>query len=388
MFTPIPHLVVIDCETTGLGQHDRILEIAVLTLDPQTWEPTDEYDTLINPERDVGPVGVHGITASMVDAAPTFPEIATALALRLNGAIPIAHNLPFDIRMLANEFNRLGVTFNVGSGLCTLRVTGEKLVAACRRFGITLDVQHRALADARATAALAQEVLDRDGTGLKPVTFGHIPQLLNVRTLRRESLDAGISELARVVSLTQYPCADEALLQYLDALDWALDDCHIDDRERAAIEDLASTLGISAEQRHQAHRSYLSSIIAAAERDGIVTETENQLISKIAEVLGIVDVLVPQVTQLPAASSLRKGMRVCFTGNAVVEGASVSRSFLEETAALIGMQPVGSVTKRGCDLLVAADSSSQSGKARKAREYCIPVMTVEDFLNEAGKDVV
>ena len=68
--TPVSHLTVIDCETTGLGRHDRIVEIAVVTLDPQTWEPTDEYDTLINPERDVGPVGVHGITATMVEAAP------------------------------------------------------------------------------------------------------------------------------------------------------------------------------------------------------------------------------------------------------------------------------------------------------------------------------
>ena len=46
------HLVVIDCETTGLGSNDRIIEIAVLTLDPRTWEPTDEYETLINPERE------------------------------------------------------------------------------------------------------------------------------------------------------------------------------------------------------------------------------------------------------------------------------------------------------------------------------------------------
>ena len=105
------HLVVIDCETTGLGSNDRIIEIAVLTLDPRTWEPTDEYETLINPERDVGPVGIHGITASMVEAAPTFPEIITTLAHRLHGAILIAHNLSFDARMLGYEFKRLGVDF-------------------------------------------------------------------------------------------------------------------------------------------------------------------------------------------------------------------------------------------------------------------------------------
>ena len=121
------HLVVIDCETTGLGSNDRIIEIAVLTLDPRTWEPTDEYETLINPERDVGPVDIHGITASMVEAAPTFPEIITTLAHRLHGAILIAHNLSFDARMLGYEFKRRGVDFDAGSGLCTYRATGSKL---------------------------------------------------------------------------------------------------------------------------------------------------------------------------------------------------------------------------------------------------------------------
>ena len=134
--------VVIDCETTGLGRHDRIVEIAALTLDPKTWEPVDEYDTLINPERDLGPVGLHGITASMVEAAPVFSEVAAALARRIHNAILVAHNLPFDSRMLAYEFARLGVPFDVGSGLCTYGATGEKLSVACDRLRITLDIQH------------------------------------------------------------------------------------------------------------------------------------------------------------------------------------------------------------------------------------------------------
>ena len=87
----------------------------------------------------------------MVEAAPTFADVAAALTRRLHGSILVAHNLPFDTRMLTYEFDRLGVTFSVGSGLCTFRATGEKLVAACQRFGIPLNMQHRALADARAT---------------------------------------------------------------------------------------------------------------------------------------------------------------------------------------------------------------------------------------------
>lgn len=388
--TSIPRYAAIDCETTGLGQHDCIVEIAVVTLDPLTWRPIDEYDTLINPERDTGPVGVHGITASMVEAAPSFHEVVTALSRRLHGTVLIAHNLSFDTRMLQYEFQRLGISFNSGSGFCTLKATREKLIAACRRFGITLEAQHRALADARATASLAQKVqesLTDNMPNLMPTTVGAVSQPLQVYTLRREALEAPTSELARVVSRAYFPVSDEASVQYLDALDRILDDCYIDDEEHAALEKLTSTLGLSPEQRYKAHRSYLASIIAAAKRDNIVTENEHRLVSQIATILGITDVSIPPVTRLPEASRLHNGMCVCFTGEAVVGGKSIPRSSLEEIAADAGLQPVGSVTKKGCDLLVAADPSSRSGKAFKAYRYGVPVMGVAKFLEEVGIDL-
>ena len=340
----------------------------------------DEYDTLINPERDVGPTGLHGITASMVEAAPVFSEVAAALSRRLHGSVLIAHNLPFDARMLSYEFDRLGAAFNLGSGLCTYRATGEKLIAACDRYGIRLAHQHRALADARATATLAREVLADDGPEGRSVTVGYLPQVPNPRTLRRETADAGVRDMARIVSLSHYPYSDEALLLYLDALDWVLDDHYIDDEEHAAMEEFAESLGISDAMREEAHRSYLASIIAAAERDGIVTEAEQRLIGQVMHALEITDVTLPAVTALPESASLRVGMHICFTGNVVVDGTLFSRHFLEERVAQAGMQPVASVTKKGCDLLVAADPSSQSGKARKARGYGVPVMGAAEFL--------
>ena len=193
--------------------------------------------------------------------------------------------------------------------------------------------------------------------------------------------------MARIVSLSYFPCADEALLHYLDALDWVLDDGYIDDDERAAMKELASNLGITVEQCHQAHRSYVSSIIAAAERDGIVTESEKRLIENVANVLDITDVTLPNVTQLSASSSLQCGMRICFTGEVILNGRKLERDLLQEKAAIVGMQPVRDVTKNGCDMLVAADISSQSGKARKARKYGIPVIEVTKFLNEVGIDI-
>ncbi len=48
-------------------------------------------------------------------------------------------------------------------------------------------------------------------------------------------------------------------------------------------------------------------------------------------------------------------------------------------AASYGLQAVESVTRKGCDLVIAADLASMSGKAKKARDWGIPVMSVQDF---------
>jgi hypothetical protein len=110
--------VVVDVETTGLYNSDRVVEVAAVTL-AKGGEIVDEWDTLVNPGRDVGPTHIHGVTASMVSAAPRFEEVAEALAARLDGAVLVAHNLVFDARMLTNEYGRLGAAMDPGRGVCT-----------------------------------------------------------------------------------------------------------------------------------------------------------------------------------------------------------------------------------------------------------------------------
>ncbi|MFD2353843.1 hypothetical protein ACFSTC_38125 [Nonomuraea ferruginea] len=52
-------------ETTGLrpSWHDRIVEVGVVLLDPRGLV-TGEWSTLVNPERDLGPQRIRGLTAS------------------------------------------------------------------------------------------------------------------------------------------------------------------------------------------------------------------------------------------------------------------------------------------------------------------------------------
>lgn len=378
--------LVFDCETTGLGKHDRIVEIAAVEVDVDTGDVVDEFDTLVNPERDVGRTNLHGITASMVEAAPTFAEIAAALARRMHGSTLVAHNLSFDSRMLSQEFARINTTFAAGSGYCTLRATSEKLAVACRRHEIAAFEQHQALADARATALLLTRVYDageadRGSQGLAPCSIGYIDGSGTPRTQRRTGSGTVSNEMVRTISRAHYPYSDEAMLAYLDMLDWVLDDHVITAEERRELSDLANDLGISPAQARLAHQRYFDAVVAAALRDHVVTPDEHLLMQQVAVALELPEAPIPDVTELPSVNGIDLDARVCFTGTAVVDGRHYERDELEHLATRAGLQPVGSVTKKGCDLLVAADASSLSGKAKKARQYEIPVMEVADFLN-------
>lgn len=99
---------VVDLETTGLSNSDRIIEVGVVLLDPHlgvqgTWE------TLIQPLRDISNSEIHKITATDVVNAPTFDDVAQHLGDVLNGRVLVAHNAPFERRFLEQSFERAGV---------------------------------------------------------------------------------------------------------------------------------------------------------------------------------------------------------------------------------------------------------------------------------------
>ena len=85
---------VIDVETTGLkqGWHHRLVEVAIVHVD-RVGAVTDEWCTLVNPKRDLGPQHKHGITATEVRSAPDFGQVAAAVVERLRGRVLVAHNL-------------------------------------------------------------------------------------------------------------------------------------------------------------------------------------------------------------------------------------------------------------------------------------------------------
>src|SRR5690242_10902559 len=60
-----------------------------------------------------------GITQAMVDAAPDLEQVLPELARRLQGRVMVAHNAPFDRRVLRQAFDRIGLDWPDPPVLCT-----------------------------------------------------------------------------------------------------------------------------------------------------------------------------------------------------------------------------------------------------------------------------
>ncbi len=150
---------VVDVETTGLARDDRIVSAAVYRLDARG-EVEDHWYTMVNPERDPGPVWIHGLTSDVLEGAPLFPEIAEEFASRLDGRVLVAHNAVFDWSMIAREYARAEREAPVRQRLCTIALSKElglplanhKLESLAAHFGVVQQRAHHALDDARVLA--------------------------------------------------------------------------------------------------------------------------------------------------------------------------------------------------------------------------------------------
>lgn len=161
---------VIDVETTGLSAKngDRILELGVVKIN-ENGEILDSLDTLVNPAGKVQATHIHGITDTMVSEAPEFRDIIPHLCSVLDGSVIAAHNAPFDLGFLREEFRRAGTSLPAITPLCTLVLARKylknlpsKSLASCRSYlHLPDDGAHNALADARAAAHLLIYFLEK-----------------------------------------------------------------------------------------------------------------------------------------------------------------------------------------------------------------------------------
>jgi DNA polymerase III subunit epsilon len=295
---------VVAVETTGLSpaKGDRVVEIAVVRVGVDG-RIEDEYATLVNPGRDVGPVFVHGISNSEVLDAPTFDDVVGELLARLDGAVVVAHNAAFVERFLAAELARTGVTLPLNPALCslwlarrTLRAPDQRLDTLARVVGLPVADAHTALADARTVAALLPRLLAAHGepprylTGLRPMPRIDTEAAAKTRFGELHPRTGGwIASMVARLPRAVVDAPDAGAQRYVDALASALTDGRILGGEGQLLERLAGSAGVGADQVLALHRRFLGHLRACALENAILTTAELRQLKTAASGLGLPD---------------------------------------------------------------------------------------------------
>ena len=202
--------------------------------------------------------------------------------------------------------------------------------------------------------------------------------------------------------------SDEASVAYLDLLARVLEDRRVDPSESEALLELALAWGMTRDCIADANRRYLESLAVVALSDGVLTDSERRDLCTVALLLGIANAeaegilakarpsihacdVGPHASSadlISAPSDELHGKTVCFTGECQCRlgGELITRATADELASRLGLIPAKGVTKK-LDLLVVADGFTESGKARKAREYGIRIMHESVFWRMIGVEV-
>ncbi len=271
---------------------------------------------------------------------------------------------------------------------------------------------HRALSDARATAHLVSRLCadDRNLLGrhrLRDIAWPSVPALQTQCYCREEAQHAQDEPprfLQRLSAMIRHDVDAETpnVLAYLALIDRVLEDRVIDASEEEILVDAALNWRLTAAQLNAAHREYLHSLAVLALADGVVSDAESRDLHVVARLLGQDDSRLDEVLEIAAmqlasaslghSSSTGKndleGQRVCFTGQieSTIDGHPITRDIAETLATQAGLVVANSVTKR-LDVLVVADPHTQSGKAKKARQYGTRILSEAVFWRMLGANV-
>ena len=157
--------VFLDTETTGLGEVDQIVEIAVVD-----GVGTTVLGTLIKPTIPIpsDATAIHGITQHDVAGAPSFSDVLLELKAAIRNRAIVIYNADYDVRMLKQPARAHKLIFDVGPSLhCAMQLYAEfrgewdgsrgnfrwhKLEVAAMQCGIVIPRNlHRASVDAELT---------------------------------------------------------------------------------------------------------------------------------------------------------------------------------------------------------------------------------------------
>ena len=411
-----PHLAFIDFETTGFSPRlgHRIVEAAVITTDLEG-NVIDEYETLINPLREVTASEVHRISASMLKNAPSFADVMNDLIYHLKGKTLVGHNVHFDLSFLKHELKRnLQREVDV-DGVCTISISKKllpdlpfrRLESFCEYFDIDNSFAHAAIHDCQTTLevfkCLRRIALDMGKSEFsellnKPFIFNEeiIP---NGLSFKRDHAEVSVENERVILSsiikrLPNNPSDEVPVQEYLNLLDEVLADRIVTPEEAEGILDLISEFGLSQSQVMDIHIHYLKNLIHVYYLDHILSDSEKRDLVKVSEILGIStdqleDYIHQEFKMIQASEEINPSSKqsvdlhnksICFTGQLVAtkNGEPIMRNFAQSLALERGMIIKSGVSSK-LDYLVTADPNSLSGKSQKAREMGVKILAEPVF---------
>lgn len=162
---PLAHFLddftILDFETAN----DKPIELAAVRY--QNWQEVGRLQSFVAlPAGEFVPARISdltGITSSMLRGAPDCKKVLQQFKKLAGESLLIAHNVPYDRRILEKARTELGATTPLANAwLCTLTVArvlfpsepSHKLPDLCRSFNITVVGSHRALNDVLMTYQL------------------------------------------------------------------------------------------------------------------------------------------------------------------------------------------------------------------------------------------
>lgn len=182
--------VVLDLETTGATAADcEITEIGAVKY--RGGELLGTFQTLVDPGAPIPPMitVLTGITQVMVIGAPRIAEALPSFLEFIGDAVVVGHNVRFDMSFLDAASHRLGYgrlphrrvdTVALARRLVNTEVRNLRLASLAAHFRSPTTPNHRALEDAKATAHVFFELLERAGT----VGATHLEDLLRLPTAK------------------------------------------------------------------------------------------------------------------------------------------------------------------------------------------------------------
>ncbi len=168
------NFLVVDVETTGISaDRDRITEVGFVNV--LNGKITAEFSSLINPRLFIPRfiTELTGITNEMVIDKPDFEESISYINEFINNIgeniVFCGHNVSFDYRFLNLSLERAGSKKLNLQTVCTARLArrlklglqSKSLYSLSNHFKISVARRHRALDDARATAIILINFLEK-----------------------------------------------------------------------------------------------------------------------------------------------------------------------------------------------------------------------------------